>query len=432
MTDSPTSLELEPAPAARWRIVAMLVAFSFMSWFNRLSMAVAYDTSIRSEYGISEEAIGAVYSAFFISYLLLMTPGGWFIDRFGVKVALLVMGLGSGLFATMTGVVGLVAVMAATQLVAVLMVVRMCMGVFSAPIYPASSRTVASWVPLRQRAFCNGLVQGAAAAGMACAYPLFGAAVDLLDWPTAFVLSGGITMGLALLWLWHAADSPPGVPPAHFGPAQTHWSDWLSLLRDRSIVLLSISYGLIGYLEYLFFFWMNHYFDVVLKVKGSRMLTAILLVSMTFGMVLGGLLADWLRRRFGPWVGRALVPMAGMTLGAVFLVLGVISVELAWIVTWLALALFAVGACEAPVWTAAVELGGRHGGTAAALVNTGGNLGGIFAPILTPFVSHAIRDQFEVSEQVGWQWGIALAGVLCLSGAVLWWWIRPAKLEATN
>jgi nitrate/nitrite transporter NarK len=63
-------------------------------------------------------------------------------------------------------------------------------------------------------------------------------------------------------------------------------------------------------------------------------------------------------------------------------------------VIWLALALASVGAAEAPTWTTAVEVGGPDGGTATAIVNTGGNLGGFIAPFLTPLVSHAVRDSF--------------------------------------
>src|SRR5262249_53701337 len=103
--------------AGAWRIVALLVAFSFMSWFNRVSMAVAYDTKIGPVHHVSEEAIGMVYSAFFLSYLTFMTPGGWFIDRFGAKRALLIMGLGSGLFGALTYFAGLPAFRAAWLLV---------------------------------------------------------------------------------------------------------------------------------------------------------------------------------------------------------------------------------------------------------------------------------------------------------------------------
>jgi hypothetical protein len=125
-----------------------------------------------------------------------------------------------------------------------------------------------------------------------------------------------------------------------------------------------------------------------------------------------------------------LVLMAGMTLGALFLGFGVISQEIMWIVIWLVFALATVGATEAPTWTASVEAGGQHGGTPAAVVNTDGNVGGFIAPFLTRIVSHAVRDPFGLSEQAGWQWGITLAGVLCLSGATLWWWIRPDEKSA--
>jgi MFS family permease len=438
MTATPSSEPNQTPGRGAWRIVALLVAFSFMSWFNRVSMAVAYDTRIRPDQGVSEEAIGTVYSAFFLSYLLFMTPGGWFIDRFGPKRALLIMGLGSGLFGALTSCAGLPAFQAAGLLVTALLAVRFCMGLVSAPLYPAAARMVSYWVPLHQRVFANGLIQAAAAIGMACAFPLFGALIDVWDWPAAFLASGTLTMALGLVWWVSAADRPPrevrelpsriraGEPPSRVNRPDNQ-TQGFALLLNRNVLLLTLSYAAIGYLEYLFFFWMGHYFGTILKIPKdrSRIYTAILYLSMGVGMIAGGWVADRLRKHFGPWAGRALVPMAGMTLGAVFLGLGVISEQIGWIVFWLALALLAVGATEAPTWTAAVEVGGRRGGTTAGIVNTGGNLGGFIAPFLTPIVSHAVRDFFGVSEQAGWQWGITLAGVLCLSGATLWWWIRP-------
>src|SRR5258707_15377068 len=98
-----------------------------------------------------------------------MTPGGWFIDRFGAKRALLIMGLGSGFFGALTYVAGLPAWQAAGLMVTALLGIRFAMGMVSAPIYPASARMVLSWVPVHQRVFANGLIQGAAATGMACA-----------------------------------------------------------------------------------------------------------------------------------------------------------------------------------------------------------------------------------------------------------------------
>src|SRR5262249_16039694 len=191
--------------SVRWHIVVLLISYSFMTWFNRVSMSVADDEQIKDQYGISPEAIGTVYSALLLAYTLCMTPGGWFIDRFRPRAALPVMGFGSALFGAMTGLAGLVA---AGLVLPVLLIVRSLTGALMAPIYPASSRLVSHWVPASQRAWANGLVQGAAAVGIACAFPIFGALLDHMDWPIAFLIAGTFTAALALAWAAYAANYP--------------------------------------------------------------------------------------------------------------------------------------------------------------------------------------------------------------------------------
>src|SRR5439155_16936474 len=103
--DKPLSSAGQPT-WVRWRIVALLLAFSFMSWFNRLSMPAAYDEQIKAQSGITPAAIGSVYSTMLFVYMVFMTPGGWFADRRGAWLALVWMGFGSGLFVALTGSVG--------------------------------------------------------------------------------------------------------------------------------------------------------------------------------------------------------------------------------------------------------------------------------------------------------------------------------------
>jgi MFS family permease len=423
-----------PARSAwlRWQVVALLVCFSFMTWFNRVSMSVAYDERIQEQCDISPEAMGYVYSAFLFAYMVFMTPGGWFIDRFGPWAALVLMGLGSGVLGALTAVAGLPALVAAGLVLPLLLVIRSVMGVLSAPVYPGSSRAVSHWVPVDQRAWANGLVQSAAAVGIACAFPVFGALIDWLDWQAAFVVSGTVTGLLALAWMAWGADYPAqtdfaneGEPPnSGVRPAADEvGSDWWALLRNRSLILLTVCYAAVGYVEYLFFFWMHYYFEKVLLLgkTESRVYAAILTLSMAVGMVVGGWAAGRLTRRYGSQIGHTVVPVVGLSAGAALLVLGVLAEQTEWMVTYLALALAAVGAVEAPVWTTAIELGGRHGGTAAGICNTGGNAGGLLAPIITPLVSGWISRQFDLSEQTGWQWGICLGSAIALAGALLWW-----------
>jgi MFS family permease len=177
----------------------------------------------------------------------------------------------------------------------------------------------------------------------------------------------------------------------------------------------------------LFFFWMHYYFEDVLHLGASRSrrYATILTLAMAAGMVLGGWIADRLRAMTGGRRHYATVPVSGMCLGAVLLVLGILVQDVFWIVTLLALALAAVGASEAPIWTLATELGGRRGGTAAAICNTGGNAGGLIAPIVTPWASGWISRQAGLAETTGWQLGISLGSAVAIGGAVLWFWITP-------
>src|SRR5262245_24977861 len=184
---SPLAAHQTPPTRVRWHIVALLVSFSFMTWFNRVSMSVAYDEQIKRESGISPEVMGYVYSAFLFAYMIFMTPGGWFIDRFGAWKALVVMGVGSALFGALTGLAGHPAIIAAGLLLPALFVFRSVMGIFTAPVYPASSRLVSHWLPSSQRALANGLVQGSALIGIACTFPIFGGLMDWCGWPAAFV-----------------------------------------------------------------------------------------------------------------------------------------------------------------------------------------------------------------------------------------------------
>jgi sugar phosphate permease len=420
----------------RWRIVALLLAYSFMSWFNRTSMPVAYDEQIQGELPISTRAMGFVYSALLVAYMLCMTPGGWLADRRGPWYALVLMGFGSGLFCALTGVVGWVSQVTLVVLV-LLLVVRSVMGVFTAPIYPASGRIIAHWLPFRQRAMVNGLVMAAALVGISCTFHGFGWLVDQVRWPLAFVITGCVTALLALAWTWYGRDfprqhadvndaevfwiegnypKPPGISPV--AAPQGSWSD---LLHNRSLILLTLSYAAVGYFEYLFYFWSNHYFKDVLKLPESRSYATITNLSMAAGMALGGWLSDWLQRRLGYRFGRAVVPVGGMLTGAVLLLAGIWASEPGWIVTFFALAMAAVGATEGPFWATAIDLGGRRGATAAGIFNTGGNAGGALAPMLTPFVSEAF----------GWEWGIGLGAAVCLVGVCFWWWIDPSEGRST-
>lgn len=365
-------------------------------------MSVAGDERIMKQYGIAPEKMGMVYSAFLLVYTIFMIPGGLFIDRFGPRIALAVVGLGSAAFCMLTGAVGW---MEASVVWFCLLVVRGTMGLVTVPLHPAAATAVGLWIPESKRNVVNGLITGAALLGIACTYKTFGSLIANLDWPRAFLVTGFLTAVVGIVWLIVS-------PRREERCDRTETSEWGFLIRNRNVWLLTLSYAAIGYFQYLFFYWMHYYFDDVLHLgkQASLYYAGIPPLTMAVCMPIGGWLSDRSARR-------SMVPMAGMTLGAVLLGCGVLAKTPFWIVFWFSLALGAVGAAEGAFWSTIVEAGGTFGGTAAALMNTGGNGGGMLAPVITPYVS----------KWLGWPVGIALGGVICLAGAMCWIGIRSER-----
>ncbi len=418
----------------QWRVLLLLMMFSFVGYINRVGMSVAGAEKLMKEYNISEPQMGAVYSSFLLVYTLLMIPGGWLIEKVGPRWALGWMGIGTAVLATLTGLPGwgLFPAMAAFPL---LLVVRGALGAVTVPMYPGSARAISLWIPPNSRAWGNGMVTSAALLGNAATYSLFGPLMDWLTWPGAFLVLGLATAVLTSVWLLTTTDGPsiPAAKPIAAGPdnggppigmsaspAEPRFQGILGLisqLRDRNLALLSISYGAYSYFQYLFFYWVEHYFLEILELSKelSRFNSMVVSLAMALGMIVGGFLSDRLQAMWEVRRGRAVVAICGMIACTIFAVVGVHTKNPNLVVTFFALAMGTLGMCEGPFWTTAVDLGGRRGGLAAAILNTGGNFVGALAPLATPVFA----------KYFSWQAGIELACGICALGAVLWLWIRP-------
>src|SRR5262249_14476274 len=182
-----------------------LLVFAALTHLSRISVAVAGTERIMPQYGLSPTAMGTVYSVFLLAYTVAMVPGGWFIDRYGPRLALAVVGFGSAILTALIGVADVTS--SAAGALGLLLLVRALAGVVTAPFHPAASRNVALFASPPARSFANGAINGAAVVGIASTYLVFGGLIDAIGWPGAFVVSG---LGMALAtaaWLMSAADS---------------------------------------------------------------------------------------------------------------------------------------------------------------------------------------------------------------------------------
>ena len=396
-------------------LVALMFAFSVMSYFDRTIMSIA-GPGIIKEFGIQPTQMGWVYSSFVLGYAIFMIPGGSVADRLGPGNTLALMGLASALFTGLTPL-GAHPALAFLGVVPLLIGIRCGLGVMSAPLYPACARMCSAWIPMAHQARVQAFIIAGACVGGALSPILFTWLMSLYAWRGSFYIASVITAALALLWIGYVRKLPHRVETTSGRHGEMR--SWRRLLINRNLALLTFAYLTVGYFEYIFFYWIYYYFGEVRHIgfaQSARYTTVIFLVMLVM-MPLGGWISDWLTRRYGPNLGRRVVPMAGLTIGALLLFLGVTTLDSGAATVRLALAVGFASFCEGPFWAMTIGIGGAKVGTAGGIMNAGGNVGGFLSPVLTPLVA----------KYFGWSWGLFTGSAIVLLGAVACWFIDASE-----
>jgi MFS family permease len=406
---------------ARFRIVALMVGLSTLSYFDRTILSIAGPT-IMKEFRISETAMGTVYSAFLLSYTLLMAAGGVLADRFGARMVLTVSGLGLAFFTALTGTCGVPGLGSVLGIVPSFLLVRLFFGACAAPLYPSCARISGQWIPTTAQGRVQALIMAGAAVGSATSPIVFSRLIAAYGWRSSFWLAGAATA--ALIAAWHASvrDHPSGPAPARSASAPAR--RWLQLLADKNLLLLTGGYFLVNYFEYIFYYWIYYYFGHVrrLGARESAYATTVLFITMALMTPLGGWVSDRLVARYGLKCGRRSVAIAGMSLSAVLLYFGAGGYGLYATVALLALALGCATSSEGSFWASAIEISGSRVGAACGILNTGGNMGGTLAPVITPLIA----------SRFGWAGGLYFASLLVMLGVLSWFFIDPSRKMAPS
>jgi len=423
----------------RWRIVGLLLGFSIVSYVLRVNITIAGEP-IMHEFHLTPVQLGWVFSAFLFSYTAFMTPAGTCADRFGPRLTLAAIGL---TWAALTFVTALVPGFAAVSVGAVLVslvVIRALLGVCEAPIYPAALKGVSHWVAESERAFSNGIVIAGALLATALTAPVISLLMVHLGWRSALMLTSLVAPVLVLAWLLYSTDrphdhrsinageleiiiglgaGPDTASPAAPRPAKPLPGSWKPVLKSGQAWRLFTAYGCQNYLGYVFIWWGYIYLVEARHfslVRGG-LLTAAPFILGTIATPAAGALSDWLTARLGKRQGRRLVPVAAITAAALLVFAGSRLAD-----ARLAVALLSVGAAfcwmpEGPTWASTMEIASPVAGTAVGFVNTGGNLGGFLAALLTPWFAR----------QIGWIGAFDVASLLAIACAVVWMGVDPTR-----
>jgi ACS family glucarate transporter-like MFS transporter len=394
-------------------IVLLMVAFSVMSYFDRIIMSIAGPV-IMTESHLSETQMGAIYSAFTFGYAICMIPGGRLADRFGPRRVLTVMGFGAAFFTGLTAAGG--KQLSGTWLGVVLsfLAIRLALGCFTAPLYPSCAILNARWTPLTSRARVWGWVASGSGIGGALSPLLFASMMDRFGRPISFVASAVVTGALAAIWYWYVRDFPGSTGGATSSPS-TRKGSWHATFRNRHLILLTLSYLTANYFEYIFFYWLFYYLGRIRHASASEsaLSSSIIWAAWAIMTPVGGWVSDRLVSRYGRKIGRRLLPVFCLTVAAGLLIIAVNLTGLVSMVVMLFVTLALAAATDGPYWVSSSDIGEEHVGVAGGILNTGGNVGGFLAPIVTPIIA----------SRLGWSAALYAGSAIVLAGALLWFLI---------
>jgi ACS family glucarate transporter-like MFS transporter len=419
----------------RFLLAFFLFALSAISFLDRTNISIA-GLQISSEYGLGNQRLGWIFSAFLIGYAGFQVPAGWLASRYGPR---LVISLGVVWWGVATALTTMIPV-GISQAVLLLISIRFALGAGEAVIYPAANQFVARWVPEQERGFINGLIFAGVGAGSGLTPPLLAWFILHHGWRSAFWFSAIIGVVAGAVWWWFARDTPeedPAVSPSELkiiqegiavDPIYTRDAlassapvaiSWAAILRRRDLPALILSYFAFGYTAWIFFSWFFLYMSQVrgFNLKSSALYSMLPFLSMTIGCLGGGALSDRLTRAYGLRVGRCGIAAVAFLFTAFFLVLGsrVQSPQLAGVI--LAGGAGALYVSQSSFWSVSADIAGRNSGVFSSIVNMGAQIGGAVTASLTPWVA----------QRFGWTTSFAIAAGLAVIGAVLWMTVHPER-----
>lgn len=422
-----TCLESSAPPRMRWLMLGLLFAISVVTYIDRVNISVTA-RQMMPALGLTDQQMGFVFSAFVIGYALFQVPGGWFADRWGIRIVLTIALLWWSCFTALTAMAPASDLAGPLGIVGVLALVRFLLGIGEATALPTFNRAVADWLPAHERGLGIGIAIGGIGIGSAITPPVTAWIMVNYGWQTAFFASASLGIGLAVIWWIVARDRPSDHPwvmrretgaPAEHAVTRPPSIPWAALRRTPTVWWLVLSYGCLGYVAYVYMSWFYLY---LVNVRGFDVLRGGFFASAPFLAILvscplGGWVTDRLALRRGVTQGRKAVGMTGMVLAAATIALGALMES-----PYLAIASLSIGAgwlyfTVGAYWSSMSDLSTSHAGSLSGLMNMGANIGGAVSPTLTPWIA----------EHWGWPVSLSVAAIIALIGGVLWLKIDPGR-----
>lgn len=444
---------------ARFKLLLYLGTLTFILYLDRVCIGKAA-SAIEHDLGISDGAMGWVFTAFTIAYGLFEVPTGTWGDRFGSRRILTRIVLWWSAFTILTGCVPafswglptpgwLSALFPGREIVfaidsfLVLLLVRFLFGAGEAGAIPNAARVVSRWYPRRERGLAHGVVLTCMLVGGAASPILAGKIIESWGWRWAFLLFGLLGLVWAALFHHWFRDDPADHPEVSPAELQLIHSDsqlrdsksphppvpWAFVVSSWNVWLLGGIISCAAFASYFYFNWFPRYLENGrgLAEKDTGLLAGTVLAGGACGTLLGSVIASRLDRRGeqGRW-RRPLVGCGLMVTAGIFVRLSLEFEDPLLATLCVTLAFGLAQAQQATWWAVVADISGKHLGAMFGLMNSLGVPG---ASLSTVFAGRFVEAR-KVAGFVGraaWDPVLNYYVAVLILGGILWLLVDPRR-----
>jgi len=377
----------------RYTVLAILSSAFMVCYLDRMVMASAIPF-IAKDLQLSQLAMGAVLSAFFVGYALMQIPGGLLADRFGPRGVLT---------SSVTWFSIMTAVSATAPGLGTLLAARALFGLGEGPFPPASSKALSRWFPAGELARANGVQLGATGLGATIA-PLFVVAL-ISQWGWRSVFYALLVPGLLLAGLvWRYVRNSPAESPrvtqrelaeydlSGLQPASTTKS-FRESLRSAPVLWCAASLFMANLVSWGLMNWLPTY---LLQARGFEAHKMGVFAAITnFAGALGNPIGGYLCDRF--FSQKLRIPIIWSSiLCALFTYLAAVAPSGEWAVFYMVLVFLVSNMSSAAIFTLPLVVVPKHAvGGAFGIVNTAGQIAGVLAPLFIGWILQISHGSFE-------------------------------------
>jgi ACS family hexuronate transporter-like MFS transporter len=363
----------------RWRIAILLSAAIAISYLDRQTLPVAIK-AISRDIPLTNVQFSNLQSAFLLAYAFMYAGGGKLADALGTRRGFTVIMIFWSIACASHGLAFTFAMLAVS---------RFALGMGEGGGFPTSTRAVAEWFSVDERATAMGIINGGTAVGAVFAPPLIALILLYSNWRWIFFFTGG----LGLLWTawWHKAYFPPvehphltdqereKIPPVLVPDASTKKIAWLDLLRFKETWGVVAAKFLTDAAWYFYLFWLPKYlYDARhFDIKAVGAIAWIPNAAAGIGCLAGGWFSSHLVRRKVSLNSARKISL-GLSAAVMPMILLVTRAPIAWAIAIFSLAYFGQQSWSTLIMVLPTDLfPSSVVGSVAGLIGFGGAIGGI-------------------------------------------------------